>query len=312
VRLPGVTDKVIEDAFAEKKILRTWLMRGTLHFVASKDVDWMRKLVAEKIITGNARRYKELELDETTLTKCKNLFLKFLQRNQPVSRNELLTSLEKYGVSTTGQRAAYILQRASLDGLICQTNTVLNVPNYVLMSTSFAGTKAMTRDGSIAELTKRYFTSRGPATLHDFVWWSGLTVTEAKAGLEDNKSLLQQEIIEGQGYWFSADSKPLALGKDNVYFLPGFDEFLLGYKDRSASLDPAFNNHWCPGNNGMFFPFIVKNGKVVGIWKREFKKTSISMEIKELEDQPKLHGDSNVMVAAEKYASFVGLPLTLV
>lgn len=311
LRLPKSTDTVIEEAFTDKKILRTWLMRGTLHFVASKDIDWIRKLVAEKIIAGNARRYKELELDEPTLIKGNNLLLKFLQRGQPVNRKELLTSLERYGVSTAGQRAAYILQRASLDGLICQTNTVSNSPNYVLLDSSFAGTKAKTRDEAIAELTKRYFTSRGPATVQDFVWWSGLTVAETKAGLDANKSVLQQESFEGQEYWLPSNSQLPIAGKDRIYFLPGFDEFLLGYKDRSASLDPAYNNHWCPGGNGMFFPVVVRNGQVSGIWKREFKKTSVFIGITAFHDLKELQDHPDFKPVVQKFSDFVGMELVM-
>jgi hypothetical protein len=311
IRLPKATDLNIENAFIHKKILRTWLMRGTLHIVSAKDIEWMRKLVNQKIITGNARRYKELELDTSTFVKSNDLLVKFLQDKQPLDRKELLALLEKHGISTKGQRAAYILQRASYEGLICQTNTIRNSPNYVLSDNAIADTKAMTRDESIVELTKRYFTSRGPATLYDFVWWSGLTVTEAKVGLEANKAVLHQEVIGGQVYWLSSDNQPLAKIKAIVHLLPGFDEFLLGYKDRSASLDSTHNNYWCPGGNGMFFPFLVVDGQVIGTWKREFKKTFVSIEVKSFDSRKELQDNQDIVAAAGKFSKFVGMELAM-
>jgi len=306
LRLPNATDIDIEHAFANKKILRTWLMRGTLHIVSAEDIEWMRALVAPKIIKGNARRYKELELDEPTLFKSSDFIVKVLQDKKTVNRSELLAALEKNGISTKGQRAAYMLQRASYDGLVCQINSVRSSANYILMEKSVTGGINLDRHEAVAELTKRYFRSRGPATIQDFVWWSGLTVAEAKAGLEVNKSLFCQEIIEGQTYWLPNESQTLKSGNHSTFFLPGFDEFLLAYKVRSASLDPKYSNNWCPGNNGMFFPFIVVDGQVTGIWKRAFKKNAVIIEITSFDIHKQMDVNS-INTAIKKFCRFIDM-----
>ncbi|HEY4785698.1 MAG TPA: winged helix DNA-binding domain-containing protein [Bacteroidales bacterium] len=311
LRLTKATDVDIENAFTGRKILRTWLMRGTLHMVAANDINWIRTLVAPKIITGNTRRYRELELDAETLVKSNDLLVKALQSKKQLNRKELLAFLEKNGMSTKGQRAAYMLQRASYDGLICQLNTVKNQPVYVLMDELPEGKKITDRNEAVVELTKRYFTSRGPATIQDFVWWSGLTVADTKFGLEANRSFLVEEKIGEQTYWLSAAKNSKTGNGNGVFLLPGFDEFLLGYKDRIASLQPQFSTKWCPGNNGMFYPFVVADGLVTGIWKREITKNSMVVRIEPFYKSVQLQ---NGMLAAlaKNYSDFMGLSLASV
>jgi hypothetical protein len=308
LRMIKTTDTEIENALINKEILRTWLMRGTLHMVGAKDIGWIQPLFAPRIIQGNARRYKELELDTSTLLKSNEIITKALFKQKQLNRKELLSCLEQNKISTKGQRAAYMLQRACYDGLICQTNTVKNTPNYVLLDEIKSDKKTLTREEAIAELTRRYFTSRGPVTLQDFVWWSGLTVSDARTGLLNNKPLLKEETIEGRAYWLPIENSVLLGQKPTVRLLPGFDEFLLGYKDRMASLDPEYNTRWCPGNNGMFFPFVIINGRVEGIWKRTLKKDNVLIEINSFNSKTVIN-DKAFIDAASHYSKFVQMKL---
>jgi hypothetical protein len=237
----------------------------------------MLALLAPKIITGCARRYKELELDSHTLLKTNDLLERALQINLS-SRTELLAFINEHGISTQGQRAAYILQRASLDGIICQNVLIRNVPNYTLLG-FLPGTNPKNRSEALAELAKRYFTSRGPATLQDFVWWSGLSVADAKTGLEASLNQLVPATIHEQTYYLSQNDRLTSQEDTLIHLLPGFDEYLLGYKNRFASLDPEHNLIWCPGNNGMFMPYLVIDGKMAGTWKRTVKKNAVGIEI---------------------------------
>ncbi len=167
-----------------------------------------------------------------------------------------------------------MLQRASLDGLICQGVMQGKDPTFMLLDDSFPKIKKMERDNALAELTKRYFTSRGPATLQDFVWWSGLPTADARAGLEIVKSQLVQETINAQIYWRSRSRPGAHTSSPAAYLLPGFDEYLLGYRDRSASLDEPRYKRLTP-TNGMLPPTLVIDGRVVGTWKRTFKKDAV-------------------------------------
>ena len=227
LRLPECTDADVEAAIAEKTILRSWVLRGTLHFVARTDIHWLLALVAPRIIAGNKRRYRELELDEPTLIRSNDLLMKALQGANQLTCKALLAMLEQNGISTEGQRGIYMLQRASLDGLICQGAVHSNNPNFVKLDE--IPHKMMKREEALAELAGRYFTSRGPATLQDFIWWSGLPAAEARVGLDSIQTQLVHETVDDKTFWGSASIKMARDNPQSLYLLPGFDEYLLAY-----------------------------------------------------------------------------------
>lgn len=277
LRLPGSTDAAIEEAFNTKTIVRTWALRGTLHLVAATDLRWLLALLGPRLIAGNARRYRELQLDEATLMRSNDLLAGALQGGPPLDRPTLFAILEQQGIATTGQRGVYMLQRASLDGLICQGIAVRNVPTFVAVDATIPQGKTLTREEALAELAQRYFTSHGPATLKDFIWWSGLSAGDARAGLAASSAQLQQITVNGQAYWLAQEPIATHHSPQPLYLLPGFDEYLLGYADRSAVLDPQYANRIVPGGNGVFYPTVVSKGQVVGTWQRTFKKGMVIM-----------------------------------
>lgn len=308
LRLSDNTDAGIEQAIADNTFVRTWALRGTLHFVGASDIRWLLALVAPRIIARNARRYSELELDERTLARSNAVLAGALQGGKQLNRSELLAVLGQNGISTHGQRAAYMLQRASLDGLICQGVVRRNNPTYKALDESLPETKAMGRDEATAELARRYFTSRSPATLQDFVWWSGLSTADARAGLEEIKQQLIQVIIEGRTYWLS---RPMPEGgSSKVYLLPGFDEYLLSYRDRSASLD-AVHARTLNAGGGVLSPTIVAEGRIVGTWKRTFNKDTVVITVSPFAALSEAQSRA-LSVAVERYSGFVGMPATVV
>lgn len=300
LRLPGSTEAMIEQAIFEKKIVRTWLMRGTLHFVAASDVRWMLNLLAPRIISRNARRYRELELDETTLAQSNEVLKNVLQDEEELNRRELLLTLEENDISTKGQRAAYLLQRASLDGFICQGVSISNNPTYFSLDSL---TKNYKPEDALVELAKRYFTTRGPATLQDFVWWSGLLMADARDGLEGVMSDLVSEEWNGKTFWrtphpiLESDLLP------TVHLLPTFDEFLISYKDRSASLATSSAQEVAVGNR--FKNTIAINGKVVGTWKRNLKNDGRIITSK-LFRQLNAPENNALKMAGKRYGEFLG------
>ena len=309
LRLPGSTDAAIEQAIEDRAIIRTWAMRGTLHFVAASDIRWMLALMAPRIITNNARRYMQLGLDEPTLARSNEVLVDALQGGKQLTRKELLPILRQKGISTEGQRAPYMLQRASLDGLICQGVVHRNDPTYMLLDGAIPKGRRMERDEALVELAKRYFTSRGPATLQDYVWWSGLTAADSKAGLEAIESQLISETIDRQTYWRSSSLPAGQESSPTVYLLPGFDEYLLSYRDRSASLDVERIKKLTP-TNGMLNPTIVIGGWVVGTWNRTFRKGEVVITAKPftaLTSDERQDFDN----AARRYGEYLGMAVVL-
>lgn len=305
LRLPNTSEADVARAFDTGKIVRTWPMRGTLHVVAAQDVRWMLALTSPRNISGSLRRRQNLELDDETLARCRAVFIKTLQGGNQKSRDELYAALESAGISTEGQRGYHILWNAALHGLICFAATTGNDQRIALLEEWVTPVKDKTRDEALAELALRYFTSRGPATLQDFIWWSGLSAGEARAGLESIKSRLVAEVVGQQSYWMSPD---IVLPKQAVraFVLPGFDEYLLGYKERSAVLDVQHAEQVCPGGNGVFAPTIILDGRVAGTWKRTFKKTSVTIAASPFVKLSKAEQRA-FNEAAERYAAYLGL-----
>jgi hypothetical protein len=307
LRLPGSTDADIERAIADRVIARTWALRGTLHFLAANDVRWMVTLLSARLIAGSARRNRELELDEQTLTRASKLLAQAVEGGTLRTRAELFSILEENGISTSGQRGIHMLYRASLEGLLCQGVMQGKNSTFFALEELPARNKSLSRDKALAELAARYFASRGPATLQDFVWWSGLPATEAKGALEAVHSKLEKETIEGQTYWFSPTEVKIKESSKGVFLLPGFDEYLLAYKDRSASLDDPHYKRGIP-LNGMMPATIVSAGRVIGTWKRTIKKDTVMFALSPFR---KFTGEEidAIRDSAKRYAEFLGMKL---
>ena len=310
LRMASATERQIEAALAERTIVRTWPMRGTLHFVAAPDVHWLLELLAPRVIAQSAGRYRQLELDEMTFARSKEVFAQALQGGQQFTRDEMHQLLEQVNIATAGQRGYHILLRAAQDRLICFGVPRGKQQTFTLLDEWIPPAKTLTRDDALAALAQRYFTSHGPAQLADFVWWSGLTIKEARIAIELAKAHLGQATIDGQNYWFGTALSIEKTDAPSLALLPGFDEFMLGYTDRSASLDAPDAKKIHPGSNGVFSPTLVIDGKVTGTWKRTFKKGTVVIEM--VEFRPLNSAEQQAFrAAAQRYGEFLGLPVGL-
>jgi hypothetical protein len=309
LRLPGSTEAGIEQAIAERTVVRTWALRGTLHFLAATDVRWMLALLSARLIAGSARRNRELKLDEHTLIRSSDLLAQAVEGGAQRTRAELFSILEQNGISTEGQRGVHMLHRASLEGLLCQGVMQGRNPVFFTLDGLPTQGRAFSRNEALAELARRYFTSRGPATLQDFIWWSGLPSVEAKAGLEAIYSQMDKETVNGQTYWFSPSEPKTRKSSPDIYLLPGFDEYLLAYKDRSASLDVPNYKSLTP-TNGMLPATIVSVGRVIGTWKRSIKKDKVLIEANPLTTFSDEENNA-FAIAAGRFGEYLGLSAEL-
>ena len=307
LRSQGLTDIDIEQAFIDGKILRTHVLRPTWHFVTPEDIRWLLKLTAQHVHVLNASRYRQLELDETIFEHSHKVFVKKLQGGKQLTRSELATALGQAGISAEGSRLAYIVMQAELEGILCSGTRRGKQFTYALLEERAPHAKSLEKAEALVELVKRYFSSHGPATVQDFVWWSGLTVTETKVGLENAKPHLIQETIEVQTYWFSPNINSAAF--PSVYLLPWFDEFLVAYKDRSAVLEPA-NTKQVNAGGGMLNPTIVSGGQVVGTWKSMLKKDRVILNLMLFRSLKKVEKHS-LAVEVERYSTFLAKSVLL-
>lgn len=279
IRSPGATEQDVDRAIVEKKIARGWLMRGTLHFTAAEDFHWIRSLSGPHNIHRSKRRRAELELEPDVLLRCEKVFSKSLKGGRQIQRQTLLGLLEKEGISVAGGRGYHILFHLTNAGLLCHGAHEGAQPTFVLADEWLPRVHALERDAALVELARRYFESHGPATIQDFIWWSGLPAAEARAGHQAVSPKLTHEKIDGKTYWFPSGLRA-AKSTNKAYLLSGFDEYHLGYTDRTASIDPNYNIKICTGSNGIFNCTFLIAGKTLGIWKRVNKKGAAAVEIK--------------------------------
>ncbi|CAM3643504.1 winged helix DNA-binding domain-containing protein [Flavobacterium chungbukense] len=271
------TEKEIEEAINSGKIIRTHILRPTWHFVAADDIYWMLELSAPQVKRLFATMAIQHGFDEKKFDQVNSKIEKLLAGNNHLTREEIMKELniEK---SAGDLSPVIVMMNAELDGLVCNGRMKGKQITYALLEERVAKPKAkLTKEEALAKLALRYFESHGPATVSDFSWWSGFPVTICKKTVNAIELQLNNITIDNQQYWFKKDLINEGNFRESVHFLPAFDEILIAYKTREASFLAA-NQSKVFTNNGIFKPIILENGKVIGIWKRTFKKDHAKIE----------------------------------
>jgi hypothetical protein len=307
LRTAGITDAAIERAFNEGRILRTHILRPTWHFVSSADIRWMLALSGPRVQNVCASYFRKQELDASTLAKARSALQRALRGGKHRTRAELSTALDRAGVKAIGIRLAFIVMHAELEGLICSGPMRGKQFTYALLEERVPARPRMKRDEALAELTRRYFASHGPATVRDFVWWSGLTTADARAGLDTIRSSVRHETIGDRTYWFlppqSKTPEPAPL-----YLLPTYDEYLIAYRDRG---DPSSKDRPARTSGvNAYANFLVVDGIVAGTWKRALDEDTV--RISAVVHGPLSRTQSHALAdAADRYGAFLGRTVTV-
>jgi hypothetical protein len=308
----------VEAAIVKRTISRTWLMRGTLHFASSQDVHWMLGLFAPRLLKTAIARDKHLGLSDDMVKKAEDLFATALKGNRRLTRGQMYDVLEEGGIQIGGTLGYHLLYRAAWDGVICFGPREGKRPTFELLHERVESKRELSNERALAELASRYFTSHGPATIKDYLWWSGLKASDAKAGIAGVSPKLIAEEMGGTTFYMA---KPPKSGKASdlrrVHLLPAFDEYLVGYSDRSAMLgDPDTQRMLKSGkifltnSNGIFLPVVVADGKVVGTWRARDEKKNVAVTIRPFTKFDKELTDG-VEKAAGRYGAFLGAPATV-
>ena len=303
LRTRGATEASVEAAIAQREIVRTWPMRGTLHFVAAEDVRWILPLLTPRVIAATASRYRSLELTDAVFTRAAKVAEKALEGGKTIRRDALYELWSAAGVATRDSRGLHLLGHLSQKGLLCFGARDGKQHTFTLLEEWVPTMKTFARDEALGRLALRYFTSHGPASVHDFAWWSGLTITESRAAVESIASRLDSEDVDGRTLWFAAN-KALRSSR-TAYLLPAWDEFTVAYRDRNDILDPAYAKRVNAGG-GVLKPVIVVDGQVVGTWQRRLGKKG--MTVSETYFTKRTRPSADVIAAATKrYAAFLGV-----
>ena len=310
-RINNAADDAIEQAFNAGAILRTHVLRPTWHFVKPEDIRWMLALTAPRILTLSATYFRKLELDKAIFKRSNAVLTKALQGGKQLTRAELTSVLQQNDIASEDLlRFTYLIIYAELDGVICSGARRGKQFTYALLDERVPNAGSLEHDEALAELAKRYFTSHGPATLKDYIWWSGLSPQDAKNGIELIKSKFNHETLDDKTYWF-IESERTAKDKTPIaYLLPNYDEYTVGYTDRSAIFDTHHSKKLDSRGNFLFNHVIVINGQVVGTWKRKINKSAVVIELNLFTPLTKAEKHA-VIGAAQRYSVFLDLPVVL-
>jgi hypothetical protein len=363
----GATDAEVERAYAAGEILRTHLLRPTWHFVAPQDIRWLLALTAPRVRQRMAPGNRELEIDAALVAHSNRLLAAALEDGTPRTRAELRVMLAAGGVHTGadtapgetnngvagsdvagsaatdsgeadsgktpgadtsgGRRLAHLLMCAELDGVICSGPRQGKQFTYMLLEARVPPQPPLPAEEAAAELVRRFFRTRGPATVQDCARWSGLTVTAIRHGLAACGAELREERIDGQVYWLSADGAtdgapvgtPVGAESDApagdsthgsyTHLLSIFDEYMASYGDRRAMVRPEYVSRLAGLGNGLV-NIAVLAGQVVGAWRRHERARTIEVELNLFRPLQREEREA-VATAGVRYAAFFGKNLAL-
>jgi hypothetical protein len=297
----------IERAFDDGRILRTHIMRPTWHFVLPEDIRWMLALTAPRVNALSNLYYRKSGLDAPTVARSQKALATAMRGGRALTRAEMAAALKGAGVEAGGLRFTYLLMRAELDQVICSGPKRGKQFTYMLLDERAPAGKTLSRAEAVAELARRYFQSHGPATPHDFAWWSGLTLADARAGLERLGGALVKEEIAGRALWRGPVRRGVKHAPGSALLLSTYDEYTLSYADRGDMAAPGIA---AQAKESLYWNMIVMDGLVVGSWRRTFSKGAVVIQTKHFTRLTAAHTRA-IAESAQGFGEFLGMKVDL-
>ncbi len=308
-RTIAATDADIERELTAGTIVRTHVLRPTWHFVAAEDIRWMLALTGPRVRAILASYDKKLEIDAKVLARSEKALTKALANENHLTRVELRQILEKARIGADGtQRLAHIVMHAEQTGLICSGLRRGKQSTYALLDERLPAVKPLSREDALKELARRYFLTRGPATVHDFSWWSGLTVADSRRGLESVQSLLEKGDVHGRTYWFAGSAPSPKSASNTAHLLPNYDEYFIGLKDRSAMSELVKERVVGLPGDTFVANVVAVGGQLAGGWSRAVgprnAKVVVRLVTRVTDGQLRA-----IKAQVGRYSGFLGLPV---
>jgi hypothetical protein len=308
LRMRSATEVSVESALARRALIRCWPMRGTLHFVAADDARWITRLLAPRVIARNAARLKrEVDVDASVVGRAREVIVRALEGGRRLERAVLYEALEARRIRTAKSRGLHILLWLAMDGTICLAGREGKQHTFALLDEWIPTSRSFDREAGFAELARRYFTSHGPATRSDFMWWAGITAKEAQSAIECAQPAISAACIDDDEYFRGEAPNPRRrpAAARRARLLPAYDEYTVGYRDRSMlvtgrSAPPV----------SLLGPVVVMDGLVVGNWQRKLAREKVAIEVR-LSRKLTRPESQALDSAAEAYGAFLGMDATL-
>jgi Winged helix DNA-binding domain len=309
-RMRAVSDAQLDQAFADGTLLRTHVLRPTWHFVLPEDIRWMLELTGPRVLATNTHYSRQFGVHDV-LVDGQRAIANALARGGSLTRKEIQAELDRAGVRAQGLGLAYVLMYAELNAVICSGPMRGKQHSYALVEQRAPHARRLTRDEALAELTWRYFRSHGPATIKDFNWWSSLTVSDIRRGLDMLGQRLEHATIDGLSYWFAPSGEPTRARSPSLFLLQGYDEYFVGYSGESkAVLDLSNAARAQAQAAGAPLHVIVLDSQVVGRWQRKATQSGVSI-LTELYTPFATPTQHALQRAVDAYAAFLQVPAAL-
>jgi Winged helix DNA-binding domain len=304
-RLPGMTVSDVNAALERREAVRTWPMRGTVHLVPPADARWMLEVMGVRALASAAKRRETIGLSEANASRGVELLGEALAGGKRLTRAQALAAVAEGGVDVSGQQGYHLLWYASQQGVTVIAPHIGKEQTFALLSDWAPTPNTPTREEALGIIALRYFRSHGPAGRGDLQRWTGLTMADVRAGIAAAGDAL---TTEGDLIFDPALREAVIEPADDWVALPGFDEYMLGYKDRALMVADGHLEKIVPGGNGIFQATIVRAGRVVAIWKRTLGRKAVTVEVTPLIPL-KATDKRHTTTALEPFAAFVELPL---
>lgn len=306
-RTSGATDADVERELTAGGILRTHVLRPTWHFVAPEDIRWMLALTAPRVSAAMAYHARVNELTPAAFRRSNAALTRALAGGNHLTRPELAKVLERARLGTTSEQRVGLMMRAELDAVVCSGPRRGKQFTYALFDERVPPSEPLERDAALLELTRRYFSTRGPATARDFAWWSGLTLADSRRGIDIAATELTHVTIDEDRFYFIDRRLPKA--KPSAHLLPNYDEFFIGYKDRGAVAHRLGHSTPVTGGSWLNSHVVFVDGQLVGEWRRSVEKTRIVVEL-DLAASLTAAETRRIAAEAKRLGAFHGLPVT--
>lgn len=303
-RVRGADEASIERALAGRRLVRSWPLRGTLHLVAAADLRWLLALAGTRSLQRHKLRLRrDFDLDDGVIASARKVCERALGGGRALTRDALYARFDAAGIATAASRGLHLLWWLAHEGTVCFGPRAGKQHTLVLLDDWLPPAPPRSREDALATLARRYFASRGPASVQDFAWWSGLAAADAAAAHESVRASLAVERIDAVEYWYEP-AEPAPRGGARVHLLPAWDEYTVAYRERGAFLDAA---HASRAGNGIFKPALLADGRIAGTWKRTLRKTGVEI-VADWFVEPAAPLRKAFDAAASRYAAFLGVP----
>ena len=304
-RLEGATEADLDASFDAGEIVRTHVMRPTWHFVDPADIRWLLALTAPRVHQASAYQYRILELDAPVRAQSRGIIERALAGGRSMTREELRRALTDAGVPGTDLRLGYMLIDAELEGLICSGPRHGKQQSYALLDERVPPSRPRERDEALAEVARRYVEGHGPAQVADLSWWSGLTKSDARKGLDLATPPLVREAVGERTFWVSPETPAdVDVPRPIVHLLPNYDELLVSFRDRTDAMDPGLPAQ-ARVAQVILAHVIVRDALVVGGWRRIDEGSSVQVEpnlLVPLDDREQ----EGLRAAVQRYQTYLG------